>query len=116
MFQSSFSNTPECQKFSRHSFQPLLKISLHESYVVCQHPRAPSSSIFLQTAIAEDEDMEPIPRRDNGQLAHRIHSIWWSCCTIPNCKAIALMNSNFGNGTDVDIVSREICDATRLDR
>ena len=42
----------------------------------------PSSRIVLQTATAEDEDMEPLPRCDYGQLACRLHSVWRSRCAI----------------------------------
>ena len=46
----------------------------------------PSSWILLQTATAEDEDMEPIPRCDYGQLACRLHSIWRSRCAVSDRK------------------------------
>ena len=44
----------------------------------------PSSRIVLQTATAEDEDMETISRCDYSQLACRLHSVWWPRCTVPD--------------------------------
>ena len=44
----------------------------------------PSQRIVLQTATAEDEDMEPVSRCDYCQLACRLHGVWRSRCAVPD--------------------------------
>ena len=53
-----------------------------------QQSAALSSCIFLRTTTAKDENMEPTSRCDLGQLAYRLHGIWRSRCTIPDCEMI----------------------------
>ena len=86
-----FSNVPACHRLFCH-LPPCIAVTKDPCAEILsllyQQPAARSSCVLLRTANAEYEDMESIPRCGHRQLAYRLHSIWRSCCTVPDRKTI----------------------------